>query len=173
MNDLQQIRETAHKMQNLVKRQKDTNSNIISANNDPTNSLAGGNKRTTLAWIRPTAEIGEKKVRKWPKIDLTYVKIHSTKLHTYLNVWRSADTGQREKTWRTKQPNPKPTIYSLIAMHAKLHTHLAKITNYLFIDCQWHKKNNNLQWTESELTFHYLTESWNSPTSLTVPPPKP
>ena len=49
MNDLQQLRETAHKMQNLVKRQKDTNSNIISANNDPTNSLAGGNKRTTLA----------------------------------------------------------------------------------------------------------------------------
>ena len=140
MNDLQQIRKTACKMKNLVKGKRNTNSNFISANNDPTNSLAGGNKRTTLAWIRPTAEIGEKKVRNWPKIDLTYVKIHSTKLHAYLNVWRSADTGQREKTWRTKHPNPKPTIYSLIAMHAKLHTYLGKITNYLFIDHRWHKR---------------------------------
>ena len=128
-------------------------------------------KRTTLAWIKPTSEIGEKKVRNWPESNLTYVKIHSTKLHTYLNVWRSADTGQREKTWRTKQPNPKPTIYSLIAMHAKLHTHLTKIANYLLNDRQWHKKNNNAQWTGTELTIHYLTGSWNSPTPPTVPPP--
>ena len=115
------------------KTKRNTNSNIISANNDPTNSLAGGNKRTTLAWIRPTSEIGEKKVRNWPESNLTYVKIHSTKLHTYLNVWRSADTGQRERTWKTKHPNPNPTILSLIDMHAKLHTSLSnKITNYLY-----------------------------------------
>ena len=135
------MRKMACKMQNLVKRQKETQTRI--SYQQPMTQLTlwqAEIKRTTLAWIKPTAKIGEKKVRECLKIDLTYVKIHSTKLHTYLNVWRSADTGQREKTWRTKHPNPKPTIYSLIAMHAKLHTYLAKITNYLFIDRQWHKR---------------------------------
>ena len=65
-------------------------------------------------------------------------------IHTSMSGGQQTLDRER-RTWRTKQQNPKPTIYSLIAMHAKLHTHLKNLANYLLINRQWHKKNNNAQ----------------------------